>query len=145
MATYKEIHGTNIEVVSSDPSNPVEGQLWYNSTSNTVKGLISNPGSFVTGAGLNTHRTSLAGAGANYTTALAFGGYSSGVRDETEKWNGTAWTVVNTLNTARSALAGAGTQTLALGFGGYLNPGLSTATEKWNGTNWTNVNSLNTA
>ena len=71
MATYKEIHGTNIEVVSSDPSNPVEGQIWYNTTTNVVKGVINNPGSYVSGAGLNTFRTSLAGAGANYTTALA--------------------------------------------------------------------------
>ena len=38
MATYKEIHGTNIEVVSSDPSNPVNGQVWYNSTDQKLKG-----------------------------------------------------------------------------------------------------------
>ena len=40
MATYKEIKGTQIEVLSSDPSNPVEGQVWYNSTSNVLKGSI---------------------------------------------------------------------------------------------------------
>jgi hypothetical protein len=38
MATYKEIKGTQIEVLESDPSNPVEGQVWYNSTSNVLKG-----------------------------------------------------------------------------------------------------------
>ena len=38
MATYKEIKGTQIEVLASDPSNPVEGQVWYNSTSNVLKG-----------------------------------------------------------------------------------------------------------
>ena len=39
MTTYKELKGTNIEVNSSDPSNPIEGQVWYNTTSNVLKGL----------------------------------------------------------------------------------------------------------
>jgi hypothetical protein len=38
MASYKEIFGTNIEVLASDPANPVAGQVWYNSTDNVVKG-----------------------------------------------------------------------------------------------------------
>ena len=38
MATYKEIRGTQIEAVATDPSNPVEGQVWYNTTSNVLKG-----------------------------------------------------------------------------------------------------------
>tara|TARA_R110000772_G_scaffold44631_1_gene102631 strand:- start:46 stop:210 length:165 start_codon:yes stop_codon:yes gene_type:complete len=44
MATYKEIHGTNIEILSSDPSNPVIGQIWYNTSSNTLKGRIQTGG-----------------------------------------------------------------------------------------------------
>ena len=39
MATYKEIRGTQIEAVATDPSNPVEGQVWYNTTSNALKGF----------------------------------------------------------------------------------------------------------
>ena len=38
MADYIDIRGTAIEVLSSDPTNPVEGQIWYNTTSNTLKG-----------------------------------------------------------------------------------------------------------
>jgi hypothetical protein len=57
MSTYKEIAGTNIEVLSSDPANPVEGQVWYNSTSNTVKANFINPGSWATGGALNTARS----------------------------------------------------------------------------------------
>ena len=41
MATYKEIFGTNIEVLASDPANPVTGQVWYNSTDNVVKGAAA--------------------------------------------------------------------------------------------------------
>ena len=63
MATYKEIFGTNIEVVSSDPSNPVEGQIWYNTSTNKVKGFIVSVGSWATGGALNNARSQLAGAG----------------------------------------------------------------------------------
>jgi hypothetical protein len=38
MAAYTGIQGQNILIVSSDPSNPTEGQIWYNSTSNLLKG-----------------------------------------------------------------------------------------------------------
>ena len=74
MATYKEIIGTNIETVTTDPANPVGGQVWYNSTSQTLKGLVSNPaGSWATGGSLNTGRSFLFGAGTQ-TAALAAGG-----------------------------------------------------------------------
>ena len=55
MTTYKEIKGTQIEVVSSDPSNPVEGQVWYNTTSNELKGqVVTTAGSWATNANLKT-------------------------------------------------------------------------------------------
>ncbi len=38
MTTFKEIRGTTIEVVSSDPSNPELVQTWYNNSSGTLKG-----------------------------------------------------------------------------------------------------------
>jgi len=37
MATYASIKGYEIDVVSSDPSNPQTGQVWYNTTSNVLK------------------------------------------------------------------------------------------------------------
>jgi hypothetical protein len=37
MATYKGIQGFSIQNLSADPSNPIEGQIWYNSTSNVWK------------------------------------------------------------------------------------------------------------
>jgi hypothetical protein len=39
MANYTGIQGQNILIVSSDPANPVEGQIWYNTTSQTFEGL----------------------------------------------------------------------------------------------------------
>jgi len=38
MATYITLKGITVEVLAADPSNPVEGQVWYNTTSNTLKG-----------------------------------------------------------------------------------------------------------
>jgi hypothetical protein len=73
MTTYKEIYGTNVEVLASDPTNPVEGQIWYNSTSQTLKGYALVAGSWATAGPLNTARDQLAGAGIQ-TAALAFGG-----------------------------------------------------------------------
>jgi hypothetical protein len=37
MTTYKGIQGFTIQNLSADPSNPIEGEMWYNSTSNVWK------------------------------------------------------------------------------------------------------------
>ena len=79
------------------------------------------------------------------TAGLAFGGQSA--QDETESWNGSAWTELNDMNQSRTALAGAGTQTAALGFGGQDTPPTTIAgkTEDWNGVSWVEVADLSTS
>ena len=63
MTTYKEIKGTQIEVVSSDPSNPVEGQVWYNSTDQAVKGEAATAtGAWATTTAMSTTRWGGAGS-----------------------------------------------------------------------------------
>jgi len=37
MSTYTGIQGGSIQVLSADPANPVDGQMWYNTTSGTLK------------------------------------------------------------------------------------------------------------
>ena len=39
MSSYKEIVGQKITKVSSDPSDPKTGQMWYNSTTGTLRGI----------------------------------------------------------------------------------------------------------
>jgi len=146
MVAYTGIQGQNILIVSSDPANPVEGQIWYNSTSNLLKGYqFATVNAWAAGGNLNTGRSALAGGGTQ-TAGLAFGGNNPGV-SSTELYNGTSWTNNPTgLNTARGLLAGAtGTQTAALGFGGYVAPGAVSASESFNGSSWTSTPSLNTA
>ena len=149
MANYKDIHGTNIETVTSDPDNPVNGQVWYNSTDQVLKGFTSNPaGSWATGGNLNTARGHLAGFGASNTAALAAGGGTSGPATSgtvnTELYNGSAWTEVNNLGTARHFFGGGGIYTSGIAAGGYTT-GQVALSESWNGTSWTETSDLNNA
>jgi len=135
MATYKEIFGTNIEVLASDPANPVAGQVWYNSTDNLVKGAAATTaGAWATGGALNTGRAEGGSAGTSSEAALLFGGYNGSTLAVCESYDGTSWTEVGDLNTSRFALTGLGEYTSALGVGGN---GVTGATETWNGTSWT--------
>jgi hypothetical protein len=145
MTTFKEIRGTTIEVVSSDPANPELGQIWYNSSSGTLKGYqLVTLNAWSAGGNLNTGR-GIAGTSGTQTAGLIFS------PSATESYNGTSWTTSpGSMNTARSSVgsAQAGTQTATLVFGG--NPGsspyVSSATESWNGSSWTTVPAtLNTA
>ena len=45
MATYKEIKGFAIKSLASDPSNPLEGEMWFNTTSGTFKVYTKRSGS----------------------------------------------------------------------------------------------------
>jgi hypothetical protein len=38
MADYININGNNIPIRASDPSNPILGEVWYNLTTNALKG-----------------------------------------------------------------------------------------------------------
>ena len=148
MTTYKDIHGTKVEVRTDDPANPVNGQVWYNS--GTLKGFKLNPaGSWSTGGNTNQARY-VPGGGGSQTAAIHFGGAKTpGPASQalTELYNGTSWTEVNDLNTARERISSAAnSQTAALGSGGTVYPGASDqdVTESWNGTSWTEVGDLNT-
>jgi hypothetical protein len=149
MADYKNIKGFNIQYLDSDPPNPIEGQMWFNSTTQTLKGAEAGGislGTWSSGGNLNQAKNAVAGAGIQ-TAALAAGGQTAtAATANTELYNGTAWTEVNDLNTARYYLGGAGTQTAAIATAGTA--GLSVAkseNESWNGTNWTEVAEVNTA
>ena len=141
MGTYKEVRGTHIVSVTSDPPSPVNGQMWYNSTERVIKGFTSNPaGTWSTTTPMNTARHSAAGGcGANTEAALVFGGGpppAPGAVAITEQWNGSTWTEVADLNTARAYVGGAGNYTSAIAAGG---DGYSGNSESWNGSSWTNI------
>ena len=138
MANYTGIQGQNILITATDPANPTEGQIWYNSTSNLLKGyanVVTN--AWATGGNLNTARKRLGGAGTQ-TAALAFGGATVSVGGSnstaTELWNGTSWTSnPNSMALGRNDLASSGTQASALASGGNAVPGIQATTEEFTG------------
>ena len=153
MADYKNIKGFNIQYLDSDPPNPIEGQMWFNSTSQTLKGQAAGgiaAGTWASGGNLNTARWITSGAGRGYTpsasAALIIGGRLATTTyvGNTELYNGSSWTELNDLNTSRDQLASSGTSTSAIAAGGYNDNALASS-ESWNGTSWTNTPSLNQA
>jgi hypothetical protein len=139
MTTFKEIRGTTVESVSSDPTNPEVGQIWYNNTIGVLKGYQLVAAAFTSGGNLATARYALAGAGTQ-TAGLAFGGYSGAVMvGQAEEYDGATWTAGGTMGTARYRLAGLGTQTAALATRGFAPSPISQtgATEEYDGSTWT--------
>ena len=148
MSTYQGIRGLKVRDYTTNPDDPLEGQLWYNKTDQVGKYQIPNQtSSWRTGNSMNTARSQLAGAGTQ-TSSLVFGGEPGppAKTADTESYDGTSWTEVNNLNTARRLLAGTGAiGTQALAVSGWLDPGQASQVESWNGSSWTETTDVNTA
>tara|TARA_R100001163_G_scaffold7656_1_gene7950 strand:+ start:452 stop:1447 length:996 start_codon:yes stop_codon:yes gene_type:complete len=138
MADYKEIKGFKWQSVSSDPSNPVLGQVWYNSTSpGTLKYRGFNAASWSTGGSLGTARYGAAGFGSEPAAVGCFGyGPTYGVA--TEEYNGSSWTAGNNGSTPRYQVYGCGVLTAGLVCGGSIDSSERNQTEEYDGTNWSN-------
>jgi hypothetical protein len=153
MTTFKEIRGNDILALSSDPSNPEIGQIWYNSSSGTLKGyrLV---GTWSSGGNLPVAKNAGAADGTS-TAAWTAGGSSTPAGNtgmsQTDLYNGTSWTTSGNLNTARTGVAGFGTQTAAVASGGDIQPGAGPTrtmyanTENFNGSAWTASGALPSA
>jgi hypothetical protein len=88
MAEYKGIKGFKVQYLSADPSNPIIGQTWYNSTSKDLKYTgVTTAGAWASATSMNTARATLAGAGTQ-TAGLAFGGSTPTVTAATEEYDG---------------------------------------------------------
>ena len=148
MAEYKNIKGFEIQSLDSDPSNPIVGQVWYNSTTQILKGTIAGgaaSGTWSSGGNLNQARSQNAGCGIQ-TAGLCVGGESGPTYSTlSEEYNGTSWTEGNDLNTGRAFLTALGLQTAALAVGGYDGSSAYGLVESYNGTSYTEVNNINTA
>ena len=139
---YANIASTEEFTAPAVFNQQVEGQLYFNSTTNTFKETILDvpAGAWSSGGNLNEGRPVGAGYGSSNLAAGLAGGDNS---TDNEAYNGTSWTEVNELNTARSNANGTGSFTAGLVVGGY--PPNTANAESWNGTNFTEVADLNTA
>ena len=146
MTTFKEIRGTAIQSVSSDPTNPEVGQIWYNNTIGVLKGYQLVAAAWAAGGNINTTRRNLAGFGTQ-TAGVIAGGFVPPSSTATEKYDGTTWTTSGSLPTAKeSALGGAGTQTAGIVAGGSgpdNGPAYSASTFEFNGSTWGPGGNLN--
>ena len=139
MATYKEIVGQKITKVTSDPSEPKTGQMWYNSTTGTLRGL-SIVSAWSSGSPLiNIKARFTQGGVGTQTSALAVGGQDpAGVQTQTEEYNGTGWSAGGALGSGRYGIYTSGTQTAGLAASGSTSstPGVTANVEEYNGSGW---------
>ena len=81
MAEYKEVHGTKIRNYTTNPDNPITGEVWYNETDQVLKFQYPNvttAGSWATTGSLNQARNQLSAAGqAPRATSLVFSGFNN--------------------------------------------------------------------
>ncbi len=145
MSTFKEIRGTLIKSVSSDPANPEIGEIWYNNTIGVLKGYQSIGGAISSGGNLNTGRRTLAGAGTQ-TAGIAIAGGPPSVTD-VEEYDGSTWTSATGIPTATQQMGAGGTQAAAIAFGGQVVPPFAVvqnATYEYSGGSWTSGGNLGT-
>jgi hypothetical protein len=145
---------TNVTEEFSGSEQPfqktTQGQLFFNSTTNTFKETITDVpnATWASSTNINTARGLLSGVG-NNTEGLIFGGFThppSTAYANTESYDGSSWTEVNDLNTARYYITkgGIGTVTAAITMGAEPVAGTpGQINESWNGSTWTEVNDTN--
>ena len=138
MATYINLHGNNVPIVSSDPSNPIDGEIWYNSSTKTFKGHLYAPGAFSTG-GAVPQIVRGGGSGGTQTAAWLAGGlqYPGDTKNKTWTYNGTSWTAANDIPANQFIGGSTGPDSAGLLWDGIGSYGPGTATYEWDGTNWT--------
>ena len=146
MTTFKQIRGNLIKSTSTDPANPQDGQIWYNSTSQVLKGeeLLE---AWSSGGNMNSGRVATAGF-ANKDDLVIAGGFIStpapaddDSQNLVEEYNGASWTAVTAMPTKRSNASGCGASQTSGMVSGGIHTNQTTSVE-YDGTNWTSGGSV---
>jgi len=144
MATYKQIFGKQVKFLSADPPSSVgEGQIWFNSTSNTLKASV-NVAAWASGNASPVAKRSGGSAGTQ-TANVIFAGAAPGMTNVTGEYDGTNWTTSGVYGASSYALSGFGTQTAAIGMGGMTAPGAVPTPFEYDGSTWTATPGVNTS
>ncbi len=147
MATYRSIVGLKIKKRSSDPSNPVLGEMWYNTTSGTIKVRAFGSASWSSGATAPGAYMTFAGCGTQTAYIKTMGNDGSPapnpLANDSQEYDGSSWTgAPNSPYEARDP-GQAGIQTAAVFFGGQKTPGASTTAVSYNGSSFSGIPSMN--
>ena len=139
MATYRSIVGHKINKLSSDPAEPLTGQMWYNSTTGTLRalGIVE---AWSSASNLNASVREQTGFGSTQNAQASAGGFPN--LTQTEEYNGSGWSIGGTMSSGRGVGAPAGTQTSGLVAGGEGPSSGVNSTEEYNGTSWTSGGNL---
>jgi len=130
MADYININGNNIPIRASDPSNPIVGEIWYNTTTNALKGqALSTVGTFASAPSLPVVRAgTMFSVGSTQDAVLSVGSNPLGpppdYTNRTDVYDGTSWTAGNPIiQPARNSVSSGGASTAAAKMcGGYSGP-----------------------
>ena len=137
MATYQDIKGLKVKYLSADPGTLRAGEVWYNSTTGTLKGVVSF-GAWSSSSPISTARLGSGQGGTATAGFIVSGGPAPKV--QTEEFNGTGWSTGEDVSVDSYFGGGAGTLTAGLYSGGEYPPGGNTGrTIEYDGTNWTTV------
>ena len=116
MATYRNVQGGTIQALSSDPSNPVKGEVWYNTTSNTfkIRTLVAT-NAWASGGAMATAppARSEASYGTAYGTQTSMmfvmgNGVPTGNADNSQTYDGSAWSAGPTMVQTNYAVGAVG-------------------------------------
>jgi len=135
MTTYKETFGKQIKNLSSDPPAAAsEGQIWYNTGSNTFKSTVQIA-AWSSGTNLPQIVAYNGGAG-TATAALSIGGQQGNTTaiNNTYEYDGSSWSDGGSIAAFFSGFGAAGTQTAALIVGGAE---VNNRTIEYDGSSWT--------
>jgi hypothetical protein len=143
MSTYRELVGKKIKKVTSDPSDSLDGQMWYNSTTGTIRGLAITEATS-SSANLNTARGMCSGGGLQTASWICGGTTGSPTvgTTHTENYDGNGWTTQGNLSNIRAHFGATGVQTagLAVAGGPPFAPspgGAQNNVEEYDGEAWT--------
>lgn len=151
MTTYKGIKGFTVQTIAGDPPTPNIGQVWYNSTSNTLKVAEAGGaplGTWSSGGSLNDGRSSFTGIGIQ-TAVVAVSGQDSATSliASVEEYNGSVWTEVNNTPVTLKYHGAGGVLTagwIAAGLSAWNGATFNAETYEYDGTNWTDSGNINT-
>ena len=124
----------------------IEGQLFYNSTTNSFKETILDvPGGTWASASAIPASGYFWGSAGTQTSNIIAGGYGpSGIIGTAFQYDGTDWTSAPSINDAREMVTGWGASSTAAVIVAGDSPGFVGKTEQFDGSSWTEKDDLNT-
>ena len=140
MTTFKQISGQLVRSYTSDPDNPQEGQMWYNQTSLSLRGVTALEAWSSGALMISPQRDGGYGQSTPSTASWAAGGVSA-TRNivTTQEYNGSGWSSGGNLNTGREEGTGFGLVSASVLAGGATTPPalLKNEVEEYDGSTWT--------